>query len=158
MQVNSVSSVRSAAAASSDSTSTGTTGVVNKKTQLGQDDFLKLLAVQFQSQDPMKPMEDTAFIAQMAQFTALDQSKSLLTEVTAMSAKQDFVTANSYIGRHVTFDDGNGGLVSGDVTGVDTTDTTPRLVVGDKTYPLSSVLLVEPGTATATTPSVSSGS
>ena len=62
-----------------------------KKTMLGQEDFLKLLAIQFQSQDPMKPMEDTAFIAQMAQFTALDQSKSLLAEMTQLGASQDIV-------------------------------------------------------------------
>ena len=129
-----------------------------KKTMLGQDDFLKLLAVQFQSQDPMKPMEDTAFIAQMAQFTALDQSKSLLTEMTQLRGSQDVVTANSYIGRHVTLDGGADLLVSGDVTGVELSDGAPRLIVGDQTYPLSAVLLVEPAkptpapTATSTTP------
>ena len=84
-----------------------------KKTMLGQDDFLKLLAVQFKSQDPMKPMEDTAFIAQMAQFTALDQSKSLLSEMTRLRSSQDIVTANSYIGRKVTFDGGGDQTVTG---------------------------------------------
>jgi flagellar basal-body rod modification protein FlgD len=121
-----------------------------KKTMLGQDDFLKLLAIQFQSQDPMKPMEDTAFIAQMAQFTALDQSKSLLTQMTQLSASQDIVTANSYIGRHVTLDAGADELVSGDVTGIELTDGAPRLIVGDKTYPLSAVLLVEPARPSTT--------
>ena len=115
-----------------------------KKTVLGQDDFLKLLAVQFQSQDPMKPMEDTAFIAQMAQFTALDQSKSLLSEMTQLRSNQDIVTANSYIGRHVTFDGGDDQTVSGEVTGIELTDGAPRLILGNATYPLSAVLLVEP--------------
>ena len=115
-----------------------------KKTMLGQEDFLKLLAVQFQSQDPMKPMEDTAFIAQMAQFTALDQSKSLLTQMTQLSASQDIVTANSYIGRQVTLDAGADLVVSGEVTGIELTDGEPRLIVGDQTYALSAVLLVEP--------------
>lgn len=121
-----------------------------KKTMLGQEDFLKLLAVQFQSQDPMKPMEDTAFIAQMAQFTALDQSKSLLTEMKQLGASQDIVTANSYIGRHVTLDAGDDALVSGEVTGLELTDGQPRLIVGDRTYSLSAVLLVEPAKATTT--------
>jgi flagellar basal-body rod modification protein FlgD len=123
-----------------------------KKTMLGQDDFLKLLAIQFQSQDPMKPMEDTAFIAQMAQFTALDQSKSLLTQMTQLSNSQDMVTANSYIGRHVTLDGGADLVVSGDVTGVELSDGTPRLIVGDQTYPLSAVLLVEPAKPTTPAP------
>jgi flagellar basal-body rod modification protein FlgD len=123
-----------------------------KKTVLGQEDFLKLLAVQFQSQDPMKPMEDTAFIAQMAQFTALDQSKSLLTQMTQMSASQDIVTANSYIGRQVTLDAGADRLVTGEVTGIEITDGSPRLIIGDETHPLSAVLLVEPARPTATSP------
>jgi flagellar basal-body rod modification protein FlgD len=121
-----------------------------KKTMLGQDDFLKLLAVQFQSQDPMKPMEDTAFIAQMAQFTALDQSKSLLTQMTQMSASQDIVTANSYIGRKVTLDAGADQLVTGEVTGIEITEGSPRLIIGDQTYSLSAVLLVEPAPPPAT--------
>lgn len=123
-----------------------------KKTVLGQEDFLKLLAVQFQSQDPMKPMEDTAFIAQMAQFTALDQSKSLLAQMTQLSASQDIVTANSYIGRQVTLDAGADLVVSGEVTGIELTDGEPRLIVGDQTYELSAVLLVEPAKP-KTTPS-----
>jgi len=150
-----VTSATSTAAASTDPTST--TSTATKKTVMGQEDFLKLLAVQFQHQDPMKPMEDTAFIAQMAQFTALDQSSSMLTQMTSLSATQDAATANSYIGRHVTFDAGNDQTVSGDVTGVDMSSGTPRLIAGDYTYPISSVLLVEPGTTNSTTP-VASGS
>lgn len=151
MQVTSATSAARAASSSSDSTTTPpTTTAKPHKTALGQNDFLKLLAVQFQQQDPMKPMEDTAFIAQMAQFTALDQSSSTLAQIKQMSAQQDIVTANSYIGRHVTLDAGNDQTVSGDVTGIEMTEGSPRLIVGDQTYPLSSVLLVEPATATPT--------
>ena len=58
---------------------------------LGQDDFLKLLAKQFQTQDPMKPMEDTAFIAQMAQFSSLEQSKTMATDMAALRSEADCV-------------------------------------------------------------------
>ncbi len=122
------------------------------KSSLGQADFLKLLSQQFQQQDPMKPMDDTAFIAQMAQFTALDQSTSLLAQVTAMNAKQDAVTANSYIGRNVTVNDGNGGTAVGPVTGVDMSSGAPCLVIGASTYAVSSVVRVEPATPAAGTP------
>lgn len=117
--------------------------IAPKKAMLGQEDFLKLLAVQFKSQDPMKPMEDTAFIAQMAQFTALDQSKSLLSQVTQLASNQDLATANTYIGRQVTFDDGSEAGLTSVVSGVQIVDGAPRLMVGDTTYPVSSVLRVE---------------
>jgi Flagellar hook capping protein len=145
MQVNSVTSTSRAASTAADEQAP----LANKKQVLGQEDFLKLLAVQFQSQDPMKPMEDTAFIAQMAQFSALDQSSTLVQQMTQLRATQDIVTANSYIGRQVTLDAGNDELVTGEVTGVDLSDGTPRLIVGDYTYPISSVLLVEPVPAPA---------
>lgn len=44
---------------------------------MDKDAFLKLLVVQMQNQDPMSPMQDTEFIAQMAQFSALEQMQQL---------------------------------------------------------------------------------
>ncbi|MFP4200267.1 MAG: flagellar hook capping FlgD N-terminal domain-containing protein [Clostridia bacterium] len=45
---------------------------------LGQDAFLRLLVAQIQNQDPMKPMEDRDFIAQLAQFSNLTQTQNLV--------------------------------------------------------------------------------
>lgn len=42
--------------------------------QLGQGDFLKLLVTQLKNQDPLNPTENTEFVAQLAQFSQLDQS------------------------------------------------------------------------------------
>lgn len=122
---------------------------------LGQDDFLKLLAQQFQAQDPLSPMQDTSFIAQMAQFTSLQQSSAMATDLSAMRAEQQYATANSYLGRQVVLDTSDGGTASGIVTGVETVSGAPRLVVGDFTYPVSAVLLVQPAPAapgSSTTP------
>ena len=147
MSVNPISANNRTAATSDDSDAPIVTA---KKKTLGQEEFLKLLAAQFQSQDPMKPMEDTAFIAQMAQFTSLEQSATLVQQMTQLRSNQDVVTANSFIGRQVTVDAGNDEIVRGEVTGVDFSDGEPRLMIGDYTYSVSSVLLVEPGTSTAT--------
>lgn len=116
---------------------------------LGQQDFLKLLAVQFQKQDPMKPMEDQAFIAQMAQFSALEQASGMARDMTAMRTDQQRAVANSYLGHRVTVDAGQGNRVSGDVTAVDVSGAEPRIIVGGTPFSLTAVLRVEPGLVSA---------
>ena len=118
---------------------------------LGQNDFLKLLATQFQTQDPLKPMEDTAFIAQMAQFSALEQSSALSRDMSLLRADQQRVAANSYLGHQVTVATPDG-TTTGGVSAVTVTGGEPRLVVGDKSFPLSAVLRVEPSLVTAPAP------
>jgi flagellar basal-body rod modification protein FlgD len=44
---------------------------------LGRDAFLKLLVTQLQHQDPVKPKDDTEFIAQLAQFSSLDKLSAI---------------------------------------------------------------------------------
>jgi hypothetical protein len=72
--------------------------------------------------------------------------------MTQMRATQDLVTANSYIGRAVTVDAGEDGIVKGNVEGVEIDGGVPRLTIGEKTYPLSSVLYVAPGGSVPTPP------
>ncbi|WP_082760087.1 flagellar hook assembly protein FlgD [Abyssisolibacter fermentans] len=45
--------------------------------QVDKDSFLKLLVTQLQNQDPLNPMDDKEFIAQMAQFSTLEQIQNL---------------------------------------------------------------------------------
>jgi len=112
---------------------------------LGQADFLKLLSTQFQNQDPMKPMDDTAFIAQMAQFTTLQQTQTLTQQMTQMRTMQDLSTANGYLGRSVTVDAGDGTVATGNVTAIDASGATPMLVLNGQSYSLYSVLRLENG-------------
>lgn len=73
---------------------------------LGKDDFLKLLMVQLQNQDPTKPMDDTSFIAQMAQFSSLEQitnMNSTLEKFINQQQQTQLITYNQFIGRDITW-------------------------------------------------------
>lgn len=130
-----------------------TGGTARKTTKvLGSDDFMKLLATQFQNQDPMKPMEDTAFIAQMAQFSALEQNKTVAAQITALRADQQLLMGNAYLGRTVTVEDADGKAVTGVVTALDNDAVEGvTLTIGDKSYSLSSVRRIEPTTTQSST-------
>lgn len=55
---------------------------------LGEADFLKLLTTQLQAQNPLNPMDSTAFTAQLAQFSSLEQLTSINSELKYMLASQ----------------------------------------------------------------------
>ncbi|EMF92704.1 flagellar hook capping FlgD N-terminal domain-containing protein [Leptospira santarosai] len=57
---------------------------------LGKDDFLKLLITQLSSQDPTNPVKDQDFIAQMAQFSSLEQMSNISTGIQKMGNRQSF--------------------------------------------------------------------
>ena len=53
---------------------------------LGRDAFLNLLVTQLQHQDPTQPQADGEFLAQLAQFSALEQLQSLNQKIAALTA------------------------------------------------------------------------
>ena len=72
---------------------------------LGKDAFLKLLIAQVSHQDPLKPMDDTAFVAQLAQFSSLEQSMGINSRLDALSAQERGMANTqvaSLVGKSVT--------------------------------------------------------
>lgn len=70
----------------SDSSSDAAGDVVTGAAQTGRDEFLHLLVTQLQYQDPLDPMKNQDFIAQLAQFSSLDQLIAMRTMMEAQMA------------------------------------------------------------------------
>jgi flagellar basal-body rod modification protein FlgD len=64
---------------------------------LGEDAFLKLLVTQLQHQDPMQPQDDSQFLAQLAQFSSLEQLTTISSSIQELVtlAKNNQSTSNS---------------------------------------------------------------
>ncbi|HEY9154074.1 MAG TPA: flagellar hook capping FlgD N-terminal domain-containing protein [Opitutaceae bacterium] len=138
-------------------TSAGFTPTTSSSKQLTQQDFLKLLSTQMQNQDPMQPMDDSQFMAQMAQFSTLQATTTMSTSMAALQAHSDLATASSLVGKKVTITNETAGVVTGTVTGVDASSGNAQVVIGGKSYSLSDITNVTPvPTATTTTPASSS--
>lgn len=109
-----------------------------KSSDLGKEDFLKLLVTQLRYQDPMNPMEDKEFIAQMAQFNALEEMRSLNKSFAAMSDFNQLTQASSLLGKLVAIqtDDEHFAATVDEVRRV---DGEIMVLAAGKEYPLSAI-------------------
>lgn len=74
------------------------------KSQLGKDEFLKILMTQLQNQDPTNPMKDNEFIAQMAQFSSLEQMTNMTKAFEKFASGQQqtqLIQYNTFVGKQV---------------------------------------------------------
>lgn len=96
---------------------------------LGLDDFMKILLTQLTYQDPMKPMDNQQFIAQLAQFTTL-QKMSESAESQAQSVQVQSATQSiSLLGKTVEVQGENGASTFGQVTTLRFANGQPLLTV-----------------------------
>ena len=63
------------------------TSALGKQSGLGKDDFLKLLVAQLKNQDPLKPEDNGAFVAQLAQFSSLEAAMGTNSRLDSISAQ-----------------------------------------------------------------------
>jgi len=111
-----------------------------KQKEMGKDDFMKILITQLSHQDPTKPMEDKEFIAQMAQFSSLEQMTNMNKQFTAMAEKLNSSQAVNVLGKNVELLSG-GTTIKGAVDAV-TGGEFPQLLVNGKYYDFSSLQTV----------------
>lgn len=115
---------------------------------LGKDDFLKLLTQQLKNQDPMNPMEDMDFIGQMSSFSSLEQmmnmNKSLETFINTFSSNSQ-TQAMMYLGTTVTAQSADmEEPTTGVIDMVGFKDGKPYLKMGELAFDLEDVQLVSP--------------
>ncbi|MDR1411978.1 MAG: flagellar hook assembly protein FlgD [Spirochaetaceae bacterium] len=113
----------------------------NPQQNLGKDDFLKLLITQLSYQDPTAPMEDKEFIAQMAQFSTLDQMTSMASDFARLTDMLAGNEATSALGRSVELYEGED-MVQGTVKAVARGGGAPQILVNGGYYSWEQVVKV----------------
>lgn len=108
--------------------------------QLGKDDFLKLLVTQLSNQDPLSPMENTEFIAQMAQFSSLEQMTNMSNNFERLSTLMNTTAATETIGRAVEIEMGDTTTIG--VVEAVTREANPQLKVNGQLYDMNRVKAV----------------
>ncbi len=108
--------------------------------QLSQKDFIQLLVAQMTTQDPLNPQKDTEFISQMAQFSTLQSTNSMQTELQSMSA-------NQLLGQTVQIKVDATHTLVGQVTAIDSSGSDPKLIVGGQAYSVGDVIRVQQATS-----------
>jgi len=99
---------------------------------LGKDDFLKLLITQLSYQDPTAPMQDKEFIAQMAQFSSLEQMTSMSKDFAKLTAIVSGSEASQSLGKNVELVEGEN-VIQGTVKAV-TRGEMPMVLVNGSYY------------------------
>jgi flagellar basal-body rod modification protein FlgD len=112
---------------------------------LGKNDFLNLLVTQLRYQDPLNPQEDKEFIAQMAQFSSLEQMQNMNTSFSSVKA---FGLIGKYVTANITDEKTNQTkIVEGVVYGVKVENGITSVIVNNKEVPVDKVILVEENSA-----------
>jgi|TergutMp193P3_1026864.scaffolds.fasta_scaffold00264_23 flagellar basal-body rod modification protein FlgD len=108
---------------------------------LGKDDFLKILITQLSFQDPTAPMEDKQFIAQMAQFSTLEQMTSMAGDFSKLTSMLMGNEASSALGKNVELTVAGENTVQGVVQAV-TRGQKPQVLVNGSFYDWDQVIRV----------------
>jgi flagellar basal-body rod modification protein FlgD len=117
-----------------------------------KDMFLQLLVAQMKYQDPMNPTDSSEFLAQSAQFTALEKMQTVADQTGLLLGAQMAFGASSLVGRSVTYTLEDGTTGTGTVHGVTFGVTGPVLDVDGVEVPIANVLTVQDGSGVPATP------
>lgn len=102
---------------------------VNSNNTIDQEGFIKLFLTQLQFQDPLEPVDNREFLAQLAQFSNLEQSRQLSLNTESLLTMNSASQALSLLNRPVDVLQSQGNSISGTVKAVQFTAAGPELTV-----------------------------
>lgn len=104
-------------------------GNTQATTSLGMQDLMKILLTQLQYQDPTQPMDNAQFVAQIAQFAALDQTRQMNENTAQLVTMQSLTQSVGLLGRIIGYTTSSNGSATGQVTSITLSEGTPTLTV-----------------------------
>ncbi len=116
---------------------------------VSKGDFLKLLIAQIRNQDPMKPMDDSQFIAQMAQLNTVEELTAIDNRLSQFVDSQATFQASSLLGKSVVAERNGSEAIAGLVEEVRVEQGKPILIVAGKEVQLPEITKIAPATESA---------
>ncbi|MEW5953973.1 MAG: flagellar hook capping FlgD N-terminal domain-containing protein [Bacillota bacterium] len=104
------------------------------KQVLDKDAFMQILVTQLRYQDPSQPQDTEAFIAQMSQFTMLEQMFNMNENLESLIKSSLTSQVLELIGKEVKVPAGEDEVITGFVESVNLAGSEPQLLVGGKYY------------------------
>jgi flagellar basal-body rod modification protein FlgD len=110
-------------------TPTTSTSKTSSTNGIGKDTFMKLLVAQMSQQNPLEPTDDKEMIAQMTQFSMLEQMTNMATSSAANATSGQVSQAVALIGHDVSYMDADGATQTGSVERVGFKNGAPVLTI-----------------------------
>lgn len=103
-------------------------GSAGQSSNIGIQDFLKILTAQLNNQDPLKPVDNQEFVAQIAQFATLEQSRQLNVKIDSLLSVQSSTQSIGLLGKTIDFNQ-DGAVFTGKVSALSLDSGQPLLTV-----------------------------
>lgn len=116
----------------------------NREQELGKNEFFKILSAQLQFQDPMEGGDNSQYVAQLAQFSTLEQMENLNQAMADLQSNQNLLFGSQMIGKIVEVL-GDSGSVKGEVQSVRIRQSDLYVVVEDTEYPAKDIVDLSEG-------------
>jgi flagellar basal-body rod modification protein FlgD len=107
--------------------------------ELGKNEFLNLLVTQLSNQDPLNPMDSTESIAQLAQFSALEQMQNISTQIQQQRHSSGILDAMLLQGQNVSAQMSDGSVTTGTIESATWMNDELNIVINNQNIPFSRI-------------------